>query len=295
MQQLNSSTAQQRVELSLWQRISELILAIILAAAGAVKVIPSIFGINWASDKLYPAWVLVLVAMFEILFAVLLISRQHRQVTYLAVPLIAIGSCISFIASYYLRKDCGCTGPVDVANWVKPTVVFAIFLLWLKLPILQYVSLSAVASLLTSSSQRQSLVTICSIVALFTVSLGTYTGRRFVGMDGDLVYLVSGSELDVGAGLSDEVLTRALVVRNESGRDINIIGQNASCGCVSTGPFPILIPANSNREVLVSVDLTQKEEGRFRYHVNLFLDSKAQPDLDFLVKGNVAIQFGMAD
>jgi hypothetical protein len=93
--------------------------------------------------------------------------------------------------------------------------------------------------------------------------------------------------IDAGEEPIGTVKRLPVVVRNDSPRDVRLIGGTAGCSCTTTQSLPVTVPADG--ETTVEIELKFRgTPGDFQHTFEFFTDAKAQPKLHGVIVGRVA-------
>lgn len=92
---------------------------------------------------------------------------------------------------------------------------------------------------------------------------------------------------DVGVvKLGTESVDICISILNSGSKDLQLLGAHRSCGCISLDEFPLVIPANSVKNLKVSIGLPTAERS-FSLFIKFFSDDSVKPFEKITISGSV--------
>lgn len=278
----------------MFSRIVSVGLALILIAAGVLKVFGhqpyfhSEYGL-WANP-----WVRTGLAAWEVLLGVWLLSNQLRALAWVG----AIGTFVVFAgASANLillgRADCGCFGNIPTSPWVTLGIdVVAVALLLVTRPgwksftttgqspeqRRQFVRRAAV--LLAGSAAVVGLLLAITVVVYGSPSTAL---ARLIRKPLD----VQTATIDLGELEPRQRVEANVSVTNRGATPVRFIGGRSDCSCLTTLDLPLTVEPEATATPRFVLIVPNADGGVFSRYVEFWTDSPDQPAVRVLVTGRI--------
>ncbi len=133
---------------------------------------------------------------------------------------------------------------------------------------------------------------LCGVVVVVVLGLG-WSLARFGSLGHAWLYAngvrltVDNRTIQLPDGKPGEDRDADFVVRNLSGKPIQILGAQTSCGCVATAKLPVTVLPGQANTLRVTLHLEQTSTGVVEQMIIYHTDESTAPNLTVVVKGRV--------